>query len=38
VEALLEVIEPATKQTPVEVDDSRPAFPSATVVIPSQAA
>jgi putative nucleotidyltransferase with HDIG domain len=38
VEALLEVIEPATKPVPVGVDNSRPALPSATVVIPSQAA
>jgi HD-GYP domain-containing protein (c-di-GMP phosphodiesterase class II) len=38
VEALLEVIEPATKPIPVAVDDSGPALPSATVVIPSRAA
>jgi putative nucleotidyltransferase with HDIG domain len=38
VDALLEVIEPATGPTPVGVDDSRPALPNGTVVIPSQAA
>ncbi|HEX4673255.1 MAG TPA: HD-GYP domain-containing protein [Solirubrobacteraceae bacterium] len=38
VEALLEVIEPATKPIPVGVADSRPALPGASVVIPSQAA
>jgi putative nucleotidyltransferase with HDIG domain len=38
VEALLEVIEPASSTVAVELEDSRPALPGAGVVIPSQAA